>query len=179
MLDTKRITVIDVETSNIGKGNPFISKNFLVSFCALDVVGGDPKSYFHHFFDPRYSNVPCDMFIPGLNEFFEILFAEDRLIVGHNLKFDLHWLHKYGWVAKGKLWDTLNGAFALRKDPKQSLTLQQLTGSKNVLGELLVHKHEVSPLDIPASWLIAYGLKDVKATYKLFLQQQKTMLGSI
>ena len=172
MLHLNKITVVDVETSNIGKGNPFISKNFLVSFCALNVVDGDSKSYFHHFFDPRYSNVQ------GLNEFFEILFAEDRLIVGHNLKFDLHWLHKYGWVAKGKLWDTLNGAFALRQDPKQSLSLQQLTGSKNVLGELLVHKHEVSPLDIPASWLIAYGLKDVKATYKLFLLQQEAILNS-
>jgi DNA polymerase I-like protein with 3'-5' exonuclease and polymerase domains len=77
------ITIFDVETTTSNKGNPFDITNKLC-------YAGFKQDSKNYLYDVEYSDNPCDV-----QEMQQIL-TKATLLVGFNIKFDLHWIRKYG-----------------------------------------------------------------------------------
>ena len=101
-------TIIDVETTISNKGNPFDQNN---SLCLVGTTS------------TPYNNSPQSIYIiefdaqPYKNNLENLQLSLDStdILVGFNIKFDLHWLRKYGIrFNKKRIWDCqlpdLNGA---------------------------------------------------------------------
>lgn len=77
--------VVDIESTIFAKGNPFARCNKL---CAVGLYNGDHRWVFNI----EHGDSPYGA---SLNEIQRVIDAHD-ILVGFNLKFDLHWLRRYG-----------------------------------------------------------------------------------
>lgn len=165
ILNPKKI-VFDVETTNYNFGSAFDARNFLV--CIVVYVSWNSHYFKYHSLDSSVSN--CTL------SDIRTIFRENKeaTIIGHNLKFDIHWLDKEG-IEHGEIYfDTMFPAYIWSEGQykKGDFTLDRLSGSsKENLGNLLVHKHEINPADMPPKWAIRYCVQDVRATKDLAKRQ--------
>ena len=93
--------VLDVETTISNKGNPFDQTNKL---CMVGLLTANEKMIY----DIEYS---VDPYKESLKQ---IQLAVDKcdVLVGFNIKFDLHWLARYGITfANKRIWDCQLTAF--------------------------------------------------------------------
>ena len=91
----KNYLVIDVETTISNKGNPFDERNKL---CYV----GLNNNNVYNLFDIEYSGNP---YREQLNAIQNVI-NNDVVLVGFNIKFDLHWLKRYGInFQSNKIWD--------------------------------------------------------------------------
>lgn len=174
--------VFDVETSTERFGSPFDDSNVLVSVAAVLATSASERTeYTIHLFEGRHVSDP---FVHPANGGFSTLLApylHSLMVVGHNVKFDLHWAKRGGLGIEGfsKIWDTMFaghvcGGMGVRK----ALSLNALSeGGKDNLGNRLIHDIGANPLHLPPSWVVWYNLLDVRATERLFLQQFKEING--
>ena len=96
--------VLDVETTISNKGNPFDKSNKL---CMVGIMAAEELAIF----DIEYS---VDPYKESLDR---IQLAVDKcdVLVGFNIKFDLHWLARYGITfANKRIWDCQLTEFILR-----------------------------------------------------------------
>jgi DNA polymerase I-like protein with 3'-5' exonuclease and polymerase domains len=160
------IVTFDVETTTKNTGNPFTASNKMVSYgVKIDdrpVVLG------------YYSDID---FLTALRDGFN----QAKLLVGFNIKFDLHWARRYGIVPPVgcRIWDCQIAEFIIRGQrgayPSLNEALERfgLGAKDDKVAEYW--KLGVDTTDIPVDELKFYNSLDVELTYKLYLKQQEAM----
>ena len=152
--------VLDVETTISNKGNPFDETNKLVM---VGLLG-------HGLFDIEYGDEP---FGDNLKKIQEIIDDHD-VLVGFNIKFDLHWLARYGIkFSDKKIWDCQLTQFMLsgQKDTYPSLNRTcELYGFEKKLDLVSENywKNGIDTPDVPRDTLEEYLQKDLELTEKVW-----------
>lgn len=152
----KSLGIFDVETTTFNEGNPFDQRNGLV------LIG---------------------LFIPDVGKY--IGFPDDTellarisscsILVGHNIKFDLHWLNHLGIKAK-EVWDTQLGEFLLSNQKWRFPSLNQAAinynlGTKVDIVKEMYWDNGINTDEIPLDILAEYLERDLDLTYEVYKKQ--------
>lgn len=114
-----------------------------------------------------------------IEEDFDDLSVRGKLLVGHNIKFDIHWIRRCGVSIEDiKVWDTQLAEFILTG---QEMRFPSLNGCLEKYGfplKLDVVKtnywnNGIDTTDIPTDILSEYLEGDLKGTEKVYLAQKK------
>ncbi len=155
--------VFDFETSTHNRGNPFDSRNFAVSYSTY----WEGRVLQH----VRYDDIT---FKDTLNN----AVKHASLLIGCNLKFDLHWTANLGiQLPVGvRIWDCQLAEFVLsgQTHPFASLNeLAELYGFPTKLDQVADYWDKgISTEDIPKEVLEEYNNYDVELTWKVYQAQQ-------
>lgn len=152
------IVSIDVETTISNKGNPFDKYNKLVSVAWTDgsveqCVGGK--------YDPEVQTA----------------ISNAKLLVGFNIKFDLHWLRHAGYNLDGiRVWDCQIAEYILTRQKTKYPSLDGCLATYGLEAKLDVVKTEywakgIDTTEIPWNVLSKYNIQDVKQTLALYHKQ--------
>jgi DNA polymerase-1 len=154
--------VLDVETTISNKGNPFDETN------KLCYVGLD-----RHCFPIEYDSSPYVSHLRTIQSTID----SAEVLIGFNVKFDLHWLARYGITFSDKrIWDCQVVHFILtgQKDTYPSLNgvceYYGLESKLDVVSEQY-WKNGIDTPDIPRDLLEEYLLKDLELTKQVYLKQ--------
>lgn len=157
------ILTFDWETQTFSSGNPFDLRNFGVCL--------------GYQFDGTHSVCLFDQF----NDVQEHI-DNAEILVGFNLKFDLHWLRKYGIkFAHKRMWDCQIAEFLLSGQTNRFPSLEE-TATKYGFGHKLdIVKSEywekgINTDQIPPDILSDYCIQDVHLTYQIYLKQLEQFL---
>lgn len=151
---------LDIETSNLNKGDATNGDNFIVygyftsSFCGA----GDFNSW---------EDVKA----------FEGKLREADFIVVHGGKFELKWFQRVGIdISRVLIYDTLLGEYVIAGNRKFNLDLDSISkryggdGKASLVSELI--HNGVCPSTIPRQLLVDYCRQDVIETVRIFKQQR-------
>ena len=162
--------VLDVETTISNKGNPFDRTNKL---CMVGLLSANEKVIY----DIEYS---VDPYKESLKQ---IQLAVDKcdVLVGFNIKFDLHWLARYGIkFANKRIWDCQLTEFILRNQTNAYPSLDGVAeyyelGSK--LDEVKENywKNGIDTDKVPKDILSEYLEKDIELTEQVMSMQMKEL----
>ena len=164
---------LDVETTTTNMGHPFDKNNKLISV-GIKKNDGPTVTY-----DIEYS---VDPYQELLNDI-QIAVNEADVLVGFNIKFDLHWLQRYGIDFKTKrVWDCQLVQFIIMN---QSNPYPSLNGTAEYydLGTKLDEvkenywKNGIDTDKIPYDILYEYLKQDVELTYSVFIEQHDMTQG--
>ena len=98
-----KILTVDTEATIFQKGNPYANRNKL---CCVGVYDGTT----YHCYPIEYDSEPYGEHLQELRRLLE----EAELLIGFNIKYDLHWLHRYlPGLHISNVWDCQLGAFIL------------------------------------------------------------------
>ena len=159
--------ILDVETTISNKGNPFDETNKLCYVGLLDTS--------HNLFSIEYNDQPYKKHLEEIQS--RITNAE--VLVGFNLKFDLHWLRKYGINFMDKrLWDCQLVHFILTGQQYPYPSLNSVSAYYNLGSKLDVvateyWSNKIDTPNIPADILEEYLLGDLQLTQKVYEKQQE------
>ncbi len=164
------ILVLDTEATIYEKGNPFSKPNRLM--CIGTLFNG---TYTYH--DIEHSGLPYDKSLDDLRQ----LLRKTDLLIGFNIKYDLHWLRHYLDLDHfPRIHDCQLAEFILKK---QTNPYPSLDFSSQYYG--LEPKHDTIALEywgkgidtteVPVGILQDRVESDVKITYELYLQQLKVL----
>lgn len=163
--------VLDVETTTHEKGDPFSERN------RLCLVGLQLCNQEKRIFKIEYD---ADPYGPALNEIQEIVVGHD-LIIGANLKFDLHWIRNYGIdFSHCRVFDLQLAEFLIYNQQRPYPSLGDMVsgrglGSKsNWIAEAYWDLGIDTP-DIPLNELIEYLENDLEITWKVYQAQVKEL----
>lgn len=159
---------LDVETTTFQKGNPFSRQNKL---CTVGHFDG--TTYIDY--DIEYTNTPYGKQLESIKEAIE----KSDLLIGFNIKFDLHWLRRYlDNLLLPAVWDSQLAEFLLCG---QTQPYPSLSGALDRF--ILDSKHDrvrtefwdngIDTTEIPWDILSEYQKQDVIQTYKLYLKQKE------
>lgn len=154
---------LDVETTIQNKGNPFSRLNKL---CLIGL-------YNNGIYDIEYTEHP---YRDDLDRVQSVINDYDML-VGFNIKFDLHWIRKYGIDFQDKrIWDCQLVHFILTGQSKPYPSLNQVCEHYGLETKLDVVKEEywkngIDTNEIPRDILDEYLLKDLELTEQVYLKQ--------
>jgi DNA polymerase I-like protein with 3'-5' exonuclease and polymerase domains len=160
------IVTFDVESTTYNKGNPFTASNKMVCY-SVKVDGGPIDCAYYDDLE----------FLRPLRYTLEAA----TLLVGFNIKYDLHWARRYGVLpnSRSRVWDCQIAEFILRGQRgsypslDESLTRFNLGQKDDKIAEYWAIG--VQTTDIPPDELRRYNMRDVELTYNLYLAQQKVM----
>lgn len=164
--------ILDTETTgaiNDTKGNPFTQSNRLcyVGLC----TGGNYRD-----FNIEYGDGPFGGALDTINS----IISSSDLIVGFNLKFDLHWLRRYGITSfqDKKIWDCQNFEFikSKQKEPFPSLDISLVKRGLPPKLDIVRTEYWEKGIDtdcVPEKILREYLQTDVEGTFKLYLCQME------
>lgn len=158
--------ILDVETTVHNQGNPFdvANKLCIISYATADESGWVKVEYD----DEPYSKAL---------EFIQRLVDGADIIVGFNLKFDLHWLRRYGIKFRGKrIWDCQLVHFMLDYQRNAFPALDDVCKSNGLAGKSgdVVRGFwdgGANTDEIPLKVLTDYGVNDAEITRALYLCQ--------
>ena len=159
--------VLDVETTIKNKGNPFTAENKLVVVGVLDIDTGETFYYWENFHELQEKIDNC------------------RLLIGFNLKFDLHWIRRAG-VNFGldlRIWDAQLAEFLLENQSNPYPSLQKACEKYELPGKLDIVKTEywdkgIDTTEIPQKILTEYLCGDLEATKTVFDKQAQLLMGN-
>ena len=103
-----------------------------------------------------------------------------KLLIGHNIKFDLAWLYGCGFTYNGSLYDTMVVEYILARGVNCDLSLdgsckrRKVKQKKKHLIESQM-KSGVGMDNIPYKLIEEYGRGDVDCTYELAMEQCKLL----
>lgn len=164
------ILTLDTEATTYQTGHPFSRRNKL---CAIALKEGDKPTVVF----PIEYDAPVDR--ETLEAIREAI-SRASLVVGFNLKFDLHWLRKYDiLLGSGKrLWCCQAAQFVIRNQTEKYPSLNSSCAYWNLGQKLDIIATEfwdkgLDTTDVPWELLSEYSVKDVDLTYSLFLRQQE------
>jgi DNA polymerase I-like protein with 3'-5' exonuclease and polymerase domains len=164
----------DTETTTHSKGNPFSRRNWMVSIGWLQDGGSYDSTYFTH---PHSHEL-------GLGRFNQAL-VEAEVLIGFNLKFDLHWIRRYGCQFQNKqVWDCQLAHFMLTHQQAVLPSLQQVGEYYGLGGKVdgFAEKYWDKGVDtnqIPVDELMEYMEQDVRLTYKVYEAQREHFKSNI
>lgn len=150
--------VLDVETTTAAKGNPFNENNKLVT---VQIKQGQAPPLV--FYEEDFDKV-----VPILNS--------ASVVIGFNLKFDLHWIRRvFDWTSTC-VWDCQLGEFMFSKQtwayPDLATTCQKYeVGHKLDIVATEYWDKGIDTPDIPREILSEYGAQDVQVTWDIFNKQ--------
>lgn len=162
--------VLDVETTISNKGNPFDKSNKL---CMVGMLAAEEMAIF----DIEYS---VDPYKESLDR---IQLAVDKcdVLVGFNIKFDLHWLRRYGINFTGKrIWDCQLVEYVL-SNQENSYPSLNATAEYYELGSKLDEvkenywKNGIDTDKVPKDILTEYLKQDVELTEKVMYKQMERL----
>lgn len=163
-----RSLVLDVETTISNKGNPFDESNKL---CYVGLSNTDKTQCYAI----EYSDEPYRHKLEEIQK--EIDQAE--VLVGFNIKFDLHWLRKYGINFVGKrVWDCQLVHFILRGQQHSYPSLNSVAeyydlGSKLDIVATEYWGNKIDTPNIPKEILEEYLIGDLQLTQKVYDKQMQ------
>jgi DNA polymerase I-like protein with 3'-5' exonuclease and polymerase domains len=160
------IITFDVETGTKNKGNPFTASGKLISY---SIKPDDKEVSFNY-----------HLSIDFLTEL-KLLMQQAKLLVGFNIKFDLHWVSRYGVKPpdRCRVWDCqiaefiLSGQKGAYPSLDGSLAKYDLGAKDDKIAEYW--KAGIDTEFIPQEELEFYNNRDVDLTYALYLKQQEVM----
>ena len=159
--------VLDVESTFIGKpGASFNPNNRLVSYAYLIPATGAHCFKYHS--DPDFARVP------------ESLETPTTIVVGFNIKFDLHWLSTLRNHQAGcQIWDCQLAEHILTGQRSPYISLNEALESYGLPVKLDVVKGYwdagIDTDQIPVEVLEEYNKHDVMMTYELYKMQRSIM----
>lgn len=160
--------VLDVETTTSNKGNPFDQTNRL---CYVGLKSFEP--FDRNLYDIEYSSNP---FRKSLEEI-QSAIDYHEVLVGFNIKFDLHWIRNYGITFEStRIWDCQLVHFILtgQQNPYPSLNdvaaYYGLASKLDVVSEQY-WKNGIDTPDIPREILEEYLQGDLDLTEQVYLKQ--------
>lgn len=154
--------VLDVETTISNKGNPFDQTNKL---CYVGISSG--------LYDIEYSHDP---YVPKLHEIQQKI-DESDILIGFNIKFDLHWIRRYGITFSSKrIWDCQLVHFILTGQTESYPSLNGVCahyglGTKLDVVSTEYWKNGIDTPDIPREILEEYLQGDLDLTHQVYLKQ--------
>lgn len=155
-----RVLTIDCETPTKNKGHVFTPENFLVSYSLK--VNNEPTT-FHYYKEPDFLTVLTR----------ELSLA--TLVVGFNIKFDLHWLRRYNLHFSGPIFDCSLAEFIYTGQEASYASLDGVLESYGLPAKQDKVKEfwdvGIDTPDIPIEILEEYNNRDVDLTYQLYLLQ--------
>jgi len=163
-----RSLILDVETTISNKGNPFDESNKL---CYVGLLNADG----YKCYDIEYSDQPYRNKLDDIQK--EIDAAE--ILVGFNIKFDLHWLRKYGINFVGKrVWDCQLVHFILSGQQHPYPSLNSVSahydlGSKLDVVATEYWNNKIDTPSIPKDILEEYLIGDLQLTQKVYDKQMQ------
>jgi DNA polymerase I-like protein with 3'-5' exonuclease and polymerase domains len=153
--------VLDVETTIFNKGNPFDQRNKCV------VVG------------VKYPTWDSVVYYSEKFDYIQNVINRAGILVGFNIKFDLHWLRKIGIdISKVKVWDCQLAEFILnnQKTPYPSLNDAALKYDLEPKIDIVKNEYWEKGIDtdmIPREVLTKYLNQDLILTEQVYEQQVK------
>ena len=153
--------VVDVETTTFQKGNPFSRRNKLCAFGVRGPFGG-------------YSTTDIEGHLEALQHD-----VNNKLLVGFNIKFDLHWIRKHEIdFSSCNVWDCQLAAFLLsgQSTPYPSLdgvSSQYGLGSKLDVVSTEYWEQGIDTDAIPEEVLLDYLNQDLLLTEQVYHHQLK------
>ena len=163
-----RSLVVDVETTISNKGNPFDESNKL---CYIGLLSSDlTQCHSIEYSDEPYRN--------KLDEVQKQI-DEAEILVGFNLKFDLHWIRKYGINFVGKrIWDCQLVHFILTGQQYPYPSLNSVSayydlGSKLDVVATEYWGNKIDTPNIPKDILEEYLIGDLQLTQKVYEKQME------
>ena len=162
-----RSLVLDVETTISNKGNPFDETNKL---CYVGLLGSIPRTISIEYGDKPYRH--------KLDEIQKDI-DESEILVGFNIKFDLHWLRKYGINFVGKrIWDCQLVHFILTGQQYPYPSLNGVSayydlGSKLDVVATEYWGNKIDTPNIPKDILEEYLIGDLQLTQKVYDKQME------
>lgn len=164
------IRILDCETTIFEKGNPFSRRNKL---CYVGIASDDT----YRDYDIEYSNSPYGSQLQDIKESLE----SADLVVGFNLKFDLHWIQRYvpDLVFSFRVWDCQLAHFILSNQKQAYPSLDEVLAANLLPPKLDTVKLEywdngIDTPGVPEPLLQEYLALDVtrtKQVYEAQLQQ--------
>lgn len=160
---------LDGETTTFANGNPFSKRN------KLCYIGCRLHDGTYIDLNIEYDDSPYGEQLNQLQE----LINEHDCIIGFNLKFDLHWLLRYGISLDGKrIFDSQITEFILSCQSASYPSLHTTALSYGLEGKLDIVKDEywskgIDTPDVPEDLLREYLKQDVMQTWEVFCKQQE------
>lgn len=167
-----RSLILDVETTISNKGNPFDETNKL---CYVGLLGSTPRTISIEYGDEPYRH--------KLDEIQKEI-DESEILVGFNIKFDLHWLRKYGINFMGKrIWDCQLVHFILTGQQNPYPSLNGVASYYDLGNKLDVVATEywgnkIDTPNIPKDILEEYLVGDLQLTQKVYEKQMEEFASS-
>ncbi|MHB8602217.1 MAG: DNA polymerase [Nitrosotalea sp.] len=168
--------MLDVETTTKNKGNPFTYGNKLVSVC-IRTINEEDRSDITRFWIIEYDLEPYSDKLRDI----ESIIGESNLLVGFNIKFDLHWLRKYiPNIVFKTIWDCQLAEFILSNQRKPYPSLADTSSNLGLGKKIDTIKEEywdkgLDTTDVPLALLQEYNINDVNLTYELYQIQQSQL----
>lgn len=168
-MKTYKYLVIDVETTISNKGNPFDETNKL---CYIGLLNSSS-----HIYNIEYDNKPYGN---KLNEVQKEI-DESEILVGFNIKFDLHWIRKYRLNFMDKrIWDCQLVHFILtgQQNPYPSLnSVAEYYGLGSKLDVVATEywANKIDTPNIPKDILKNYLEQDLNLTKQIYFKQLKEL----
>jgi DNA polymerase-1 len=161
------VLALDVESTTKNKGHPFTKSNRLCLVGLGDAV-----------FKIEYDDAPYGQHLAEIQN----LIDSASVIVGFNLKFDIHWLRRYGISFENvkKVWDVQLAYFAMCGQTKSYPELDVVAAEYGLGQKLDVVKTEywengIDTPDIPLDILVPYLQQDVNLTLACYNHQQELL----
>lgn len=172
-MTTNGLLVLDTESTTYEKGYPFSKPNRLM--CVGTLHNGDLRYH-----DIEYSGLPYGQTLNLLKQLIE----GSRLLVGFNLKHDLHWLRRYiPDIVFPTLWDCQLAEFILSSQRWPYPSLDEACRNRGLDPKLDLIKTNywdvgIDTDKVPHAILQEYQLKDVELTFQLYRIQTTLLEGN-
>ena len=164
--------ILDVETTTHANGSPFSERNKL---CYVGLNYNNVSSLF----DVEYSGNPYRDKLDAIQS----IINNDAILVGFNIKFDLHWIRKYGISFMDKrVWDCQLVHFILtnQQNPYPSLnSVAEYYGLGNKLDVVATEywSNGIDTPDVPKDILEQYLEQDLILTKQVFERQYEEVMS--
>ena len=180
-IEKYKILCLDVESTvqrvdDRIDGSAYHPENYLVSCGAAWIKQGMTLDDVHYyFFDHKDLSIHYDI-RSAYNDLKEKIEQAD-IIVGHNLKFDLHWLKQSNFTIEGKIYYcTMIGEYVLARGQKIPMSLDETSKRRKVhlkRSELVSERFNSGEgyETIPMPLVEEYGRSDVLSCAEVFLSQ--------
>lgn len=153
-----KVLCFDVESTISNKGNPFDSNNKLVSIGWTD-------------------GTICNCIRGEFSQEFQSVLDTATLLVGFNIKFDIHWLRSVGYrIPSVPVWDCQIAEYIITRQKTKYPSLDGCLEKYGLEAKLDVVKEEywkrgIDTTEVPWELLSEYNIQDVKQTMKLYEAQ--------
>lgn len=165
--------VLDVETTISNKGNPFDQTN------KLCYVGVKANTWLN-LYPIAYNDLPYGAQLESIQEDID----QSDILIGFNIKFDLHWIRRYGINFSNKrIWDCQLVHFILTGQTESYPSLNSVAayyglGTKLDVVSTDYWKNGIDTPDIPTDILEPYLKGDLDLTYQVYLKQLEEVNAS-
>ena len=163
------LLVLDTENTIFNKGHPYSPSN---KCCVISVAVGDDSPVVLKI---EYDDEPYGNNLRTIQKFIDLA----DTLVGFNLKYDLHWLHRYGLHTEGKrVWDCQVAQFIIQCQTNPYPSLDQAAEFYGLEKKLDVVKTQywdknIDTTEVPYPILSEYAAHDVALTRQVYWKQQE------